>query len=620
MPATRPLHALLLLALVGAPVGAKAQITQPAPASAPASTTVSPNAALDALLAQDDAARRALDPLDTLERGEPLAASSFRMVFDPALTTMQRARNAAARDALARIDLATLDAPHRISARAYAAVLDDEQAMLSPEVADMLAMMPLNPVGGLQVEYPGLASAGGPASLETAADHAANLARDRALPQVFAAAIARYREGLARGVTSPRAVVETLIGQIDALLARPPEHSLFMSPAQQPLGLAESGKGGGKTAVLARTRLRAEYRAATVEAVYPAYRTLRAFLADEYLPATRESVGLAALPGGATLYRALLHHHTTLDLDPAQVHALGLAEVARIQAEMDTVKRQLGFAGPLRAFFDAIRVDPRYHPRKAEDLAQGYRRVAQVVAAQAPRFFVTMPRTPLLILPHPAYRARFEAGGSYSPGSADGTRPGVFYYNTFDLKSRFLTGIATLYLHEGAPGHHFQISLAQENPNLPDFQRYGGNTAYVEGWALYAETLGYPMGLFDDPMQHWGTLDDEMLRAMRLVVDTGLHSQGWSRQQALDYMLTNSGMGRSDAQAEVDRYIADPGQAVAYKIGALTIQRLRGEAEARLRARFDLRAFHAQVLGSGALPLPVLESKVRDWIAEQAAR
>ena len=623
-PGTRLVRAFVLSlaaasALASTPAGA-----QVLPAAAPSSAAgsagasadrrVRADAALASFLAQDDAARRALDPLDTLERGEPLSADQFRMIFDPALTAMQRARNAAARDALARIDSDALDPAQRISAKAYAAVLDDEQAMLSPPVADMLAMMPLNPVGGLQVEYPGLASAGGPMPLDTGADHAANLARDRALPAVFDAAIARYREGLARGVTSPRPVVETLIGQIDALLARPPEHSLFMTPAQQAQSL------NGKSAIVARRRLLAEYRAATIEAVYPAYRTLRAFLANEYLPATRDSVGLDALPGGAALYRALLHHHTTLDLDPAQVHTLGLAEVARIQAEMDVVKTQLGFTGSLHAFFNAIRVDPRYHPRKTEDLAAGYHRVAQVVAAQAPRFFITMPRTPLLIMPHPAYRARFEAGGSYSPGTADGSRPGVFYFNTFDLKSRFMTGIATLYLHEGAPGHHFQISLAQENPRLPDFQRYGGNTAYVEGWALYAETLGYAMGLYDDPMQHWGTLDDEMLRAMRLVVDTGLHSQGWSRAQALDYMLANSGMGRSDAQAEVDRYIADPGQAVAYKIGALTIQRLRGEAERRLGPRFDLRAFHAQVLGSGALPLPVLETKIHDWIEEQAAR
>ena len=191
----------------------------------------------------------------------------------------------------------------------------------------------------------------------------------------------------------------------------------------------------------------------------------------------------------------------------------------------------------------------------------------------------------------------------------------MFFFNAYDLPSRFLTGMATLYLHEGIPGHHFQISLAQEDTTLPDFQRFGGNTAFVEGWALYAETLGYPMGLYKDPMQHWGTLDDEMLRAMRLVVDTGLHTKGWSREQAIDYMLTNSGMGRTDATAEVERYIAWPGQALAYKIGALTIQRLRQRAETALGPRFDIRAFHQQVLGSGAMPLPVLQSKIDRWIA-----
>jgi uncharacterized protein (DUF885 family) len=225
-----------------------------------------------------------------------------------------------------------------------------------------------------------------------------------------------------------------------------------------------------------------------------------------------------------------------------------------------------------------------------------------------------LPRTPLNIQSYPAYRAKFEAGGSYAQGTADGLQPGVFFFNAYDLKSRFLTGVSTLYLHEGAPGHHFQISLAQENASLPDFQRFGGNTAYIEGWALYAETLGYEMGFYQDPMQHWGTLDDEMLRAMRLVVDTGLHVKGWSREQAVEYMLANSGMGRSDAEAEVDRYIANPGQALAYKIGALTIQRLRKEAEGALGSRFDIRLFHDQVLGSGALPMPVLEAKVRRWI------
>ena len=256
---------------------------------------------------------------------------------------------------------------------------------------------------------------------------------------------------------------------------------------------------------------------------------------------------------------------------------------------------------------------------RLEALTERYYAVGRAVDAQIPRFFSETPRTGLEIRPYEPFRERFEAGGSYMSGTPDGSRPGIFYFNAYDLPSRTTPGITTLYLHEGAPGHHFQISLAQENEALPNFMRFGGNTAYVEGWALYAETLGYPMGLFADPYQRQGTLDDEMLRAMRLVVDTGIHAKGWSREQAIDYMLANSGMGRTDATAEVERYIAIPGQALAYKVGALTIQRLRKKAEDALGERFDIRAFHQQVLGTGALPLPVLEAKIDHWLMTSRA-
>ena len=233
--------------------------------------------------------------------------------------------------------------------------------------------------------------------------------------------------------------------------------------------------------------------------------------------------------------------------------------------------------------------------------------------------FSTMPKSKLDIRPVPAYREKTDAGGSYQAGTPDGSRPGVFYYNSYDLPSRSTWGVETLFLHEGAPGHHFQISLAQENDKLPPFQRYGGNTAYVEGWALYAESLGPELGMFTDPYQMYGRLDDEMLRAMRLVVDTGLHSKGWGRDQSIKYMLDNSAMGKTDATAEVERYIAIPSQALAYKVGQLTIRRLRTKAETELGAKFDVRGFHAQVLMSGALPMAVLESKIDAWIAARKA-
>ena len=565
--------------------------------------------ALDRVFLDDARGEQALDPAGALERGEALSPQDFALLFTPELDRRQQEVNRATLDRLAHVNAAALDEAHRLSFDAFRTEKLAEHDMLAPSVLALTTVRPFNHFGGFHVEYPGLASAGGPVPMDTLDDVELNLARDRLLPQVFDQAIARFREGMASRVVESRLTVRNMIAQIDAILAAPPEHSTFMSPAE---AIAP------KVSAAQRVRLRAAYRTAVAGAVYPAYRQLRRFLADEYLPVARDEVGLAAMPGGDRLYRLLIRQNTTLDLDPDAVHRLGLSEVARIQSEMERVKNDLGYAGPLGSFFDRIRVDPRYHPASARQFAEGYSAVGARVAELAPRWFLHVPRTPLLIEPYPAFRARYEAGGSYSQGAPDGSRPGVFYYNTYDLKSRFLTGITTLYLHEGAPGHHFQISLAQENTALPDFQRFGGNSAYVEGWALYAETLGYEMGFYADPMQHWGTLDDEMLRAMRLVVDTGLHTKRWSRDQAVAYMLANSGMGRSDAEAEVDRYIAVPGQALSYKIGALTIQRLRHKAEAALGPRFDVREFHDQVLGSGALPLPVLEAKIDRWIAAQS--
>ena len=263
-----------------------------------------------------------------------------------------------------------------------------------------------------------------------------------------------------------------------------------------------------------------------------------------------------------------------------------------------------------------MRTDPKFQPKSRDQVMFDYYRLKTVIDAKMPQYFSKLPRTQLVILPYPPVRERYEAAAAYDAGTLDGARPGTFYFNTYDLPSRSTWDETTLFLHEGEPGHHVQISLAQENPALPAFMRFGGNTAFVEGWALYAETLGYDMGLYKDPYQRFGTLNDEMLRAVRLVVDTGIHTKGWTREQAIDYMLANSGMGRTDATAEVERYIAIPGQATAYKIGALTIQRLRRQAEEELGDRFDIRAFHDQVLNSGALPLSVLEDKIDRWIAQ----
>jgi uncharacterized protein (DUF885 family) len=559
------------------------------------------------LLFTDDARREDdLDPLSTLYREGKVDARTLAQLYTDALDRRRLASARQSLDELRRIDRAKLSPERQISYDVFALDKRQEVEMLQPEMHALTAVRPFTHFGGLHVEFPSLVSSDGVVPFQTEADYRRALAITAAFPKVLDNAVLQFRRGLDTDVVESKVTVTNMIAQIDALLAQPVEQSPFYSPVL---------KFPDSVPAASQVPLREAYTATITDSIYPAYRRLRSFLADEYLPAAREKPGLSAMKGGPGLYRELVQVQTTLPLDPAEVHRLGLSEVARIQSEMETVKKQLGYDGPLRDFFDHMRKDPRFHPKTREELTKGFEDVARAVDAQIPRYFNRVPKTPLLIQPYPAYREKFEAGGSYNQGASDGSRPGIFYFNAYDLPSRFLTGMTTLYLHEGAPGHHFQISLALENTSLPSFQRFDGNTAYVEGWGLYAETLGYDMGFYKDPMQHWGTLDDEMLRAMRLVVDTGIHTMGWSRDQAIDYMLANSGMGRTDATAEVERYIAMPAQALAYKVGGLTIQRLRKKAEAELGPKFDIRAFHDQVLGSGALPLPVLEAKIDRWIA-----
>ena len=592
---------------IGALVAAQAGAAEPTIVLS-AAAQKSEDQRLMELFAQDSKAELALSPFEAIYRGTPVDTAVLAKVFTAELDRQSAAITRRSLAALAKINRARLSPARQISYDVFAGDKRQEMEFLQPDVRALTAVRPLNHFGGLHVEFPSMIAAGGALPYKTEADYRAALDILRTVPKVLDNAGLRFREGIVSGVVETRLTTVNMVGQIDGLLAQKLEESPFTSPIRAfPDGVP----------VAARAKIAADWNAAVRDAVYPAYRRLRAELHDDYLPVAREQVGLSAMKGGAGLYRRMVKRTTTLTMEPDAIHKLGLSEVARIQREMEGVKTELGFTGSLHDFFDEIRKNPRYHPKTADELSKGFARIAREVDAQVPTYFSHAPRTKLEVQAYPAYREKYEAGGSYNQGSADGKRPGVFFYNTYDLPSRFLTGMTTLYMHEGAPGHHFQISLAQEDTSLPDFQRFGGNTAYVEGWALYSETLGYPMGFYKDPMQHWGTLDDEMLRAMRLVVDTGLHTKGWTRDQAIAYMLNNSGMGRTDATAEVERYIVWPGQALAYKLGALTIQRLRDKAKTALGAKFDLRAFHEQVLGSGALPLPVLEAKIDRWIAAQ---
>ncbi|MCB2061827.1 MAG: DUF885 domain-containing protein [Novosphingobium sp.] len=570
------------------------------------SALVSEDDRLDYVFADDARREDAVNPLNMLYRGEAVDPEVFAQLFTDTLARRQLSSARQSLSELRGIDRAHLNPRKQLSYDVFSYEKREEAAWLKPDMRALTSVRPFNHFGGLHIEFPSLMSSRGAINFESEADYRRALMLDAAFARVLDNATAKFREGMKTGVVETQLTVRNMIAQIDALLAQPVEQSPFYSPV---LEFPESVPASR------RPKLRRAFANSISRTVYPAYGRFRVFLAEEYLPAARESVGLSAMKGGASLYRRLIERETTLRLDPEEVHRLGLSEVARIRLEMESVRREMGFEGTLHEFFEHIRTDPQFHPASRKELEQGFARIGREVDRQIPRLFTHVPKTPLLIQPYPAYREKYEPGGSYQQGSSDAKRPGIFYFNSYDLPSRYLTGMTTLYLHEGSPGHHFQISLAQEDESLPDFQKFDGNNAFVEGWALYAETLGYEMGFYKDPGQRWGTLDDEMLRAMRLVVDTGIHAKGWSREQAIDYMLANSGMGRTDATSEVERYIANPAQALSYKIGALTIQRLRRKAERELGDKFDIREFHDQVLDSGALPLPILEEKIESWIA-----
>jgi len=438
----------------------------------------------------------------------------------------------------------------------------------------------------------------------TVKDYENFLARSAAFTGWVDAAIANMREGVKRGIVQPRVVIEKALPQLAAHVVDDPERSVFFQPvANFPEAIPAPE----------RKRLEAAYRAHIMQVVVPAYRRLHAYMRDEYLPHGRATVGLGALPGGKEWYAYKARSYTTTSQTPDEIHAIGLKEVERIAGEMDRVRAELGFKGDLPAFLEHLRTDPRYYFTSADDLLAGYAQIKQRVDAVLPRLFGRLPRADYVIRPVEAFRAASMAAAQYLPPSADGSRPGIFYVNTHDLKVRPRYVMEALSLHEASPGHHFQISIAYELDGLPRFRRFDSYTAFVEGWALYAESLGGELGMYQDRYQYFGRLAFEMWRALRLVVDTGMHARGWTREQALATMARYSALGESDQVAEVERYIALPGQALAYKTGELAIRRLRTAAEARLGARFDVRAFHDLVLGGGALPLAVLEARVGAW-------
>ncbi|MBP6518910.1 DUF885 domain-containing protein [Shewanella sp.] len=420
----------------------------------------------------------------------------------------------------------------------------------------------------------------------------------------------RMNQGIESKVVLPRVLVERIIPQLDAMLTTDATQSIFYSPIQHfPESFSEQDKA----------ELTTRYQAMIAERIVPALTNLRDYFKQTYLPKSRATDGWSGLPNGKAWYQHLANSHTTTTMSVDEIHQIGLGEVARILSEMDKVREQVGFKGDLKAFFASLSSEPQYFYSDRQGLIDGYMVLKDKINHVLPNYFNVMPKADYVVKPVESFREQSAAGASYEAPAVDGSRPGVFYINTYNLKAQPKWGMTTLSLHEAAPGHHFQIAIKQELTGVPEFQRFSGYTAFEEGWALYAEYLGIEMGLFTDPYQYFGKLSDEMLRAMRLVVDTGLHSKGWSREQAIQYMKDNSPMAESDIVAEVERYMAIPGQALSYKVGQLKILALRARAEKALGDKFDLKAFHDQILTSGSLPMAVMENKIDRWIASKQA-
>lgn len=466
-------------------------------------------------------------------------------------------------------------------------------------------LRPLNQMEGVQLGFAQLADA---MPFNSAKDYENYLARLRAFAKLVDQTIALMRRGMEKKFLPPALPMRSVPSQIEGQIVKEASKSPLYQPFNKfPKELSAAGQ----------QRFSEAGKQAINESVLPSLKKLAAFVKQEYLPACPENIAATALPDGEAFYAFAARQQTTTNLSPKEIHEIGKAEVKRIRGEMEEVIRRAKFKGSFQQFLTYLRTNPRFYYTRAEDLVTGYRDICKRVDLELPKFFAELPRNPYGVRVIPDYEAPAQTTAYYQPGAADGSRAGVYWTNTYKLNTRPKYEMEALSLHEAVPGHHLQISRAQELKALPDFRRNGGYTAYVEGWALYAESLGEAMGFYTDPYSKFGQLTYEMWRACRLVVDTGMHSLGWTREQAIKFMSDNTAKTVNDIIVEIDRYLVWPGQALAYKIGELKIKELRGKAKAELGERFDVRKFHNALLDDGPLPLEILEKRIEEWIAGQ---
>jgi uncharacterized protein (DUF885 family) len=513
-----------------------------------------------------------------------------------------REQLAAFRERLRQIDQAALSPSNRLNCEIFARMLDFETVALDYHGY----RLPISKAGGFHILFPDLYLL---TPFGTIRDYEKFLARLEALRRYFDESIGLMRLGLRTGFVPPCVTLEGVDKSLQAHIVDDPACSVFFKPFEQFPATVRGAE---------REQLAASARDAVAGSVVPAYRSLLQFIETEYVPGSRASIAAADFPDGRPFYQERIRYFTTLDLSPEAVHEIGQGEVHRIRAEMETVIHKTGFKGSFREFIEFLRSDPRFYVTTPEALLEKTALILKRMDGELPRLFKTLPRLPYGIREIQAFRAPGSTAAYYQPGTGDGTVAGNYYVNTFDLKSRPLYEIEALSLHEAVPGHHLQIALQMELGDLPNFRRFSGFTAFVEGWALYSERLGLEVGFYQDPYSDFGRLSYEMWRACRLVVDTGMHALGWTRPQAIDFMAENTSSTLLNIANEVDRYIAWPGQALAYKIGELKIRELRALVEKELGAKFNLREFHDVVLLGGAVPLDVLEARVKEWVSLQS--
>jgi uncharacterized protein (DUF885 family) len=464
--------------------------------------------------------------------------------------------------------------------------------------------MPVNQMGGLHLELPDLVAL---TPFNTVADYDNYLARLHLIPHAFEQLTANMRQGLRDGLMPPRYLLEKVAAEADDIAGKAGESSPFAKSVKDfPSSVPASEQKRIRDAVLA----------SIADQVVPSYQRFAAFVRNEYAPHGRSEPGVWSLPDGAARYRFAIRRITTTDMTSEAIHALGLKQIDEIEAEMLTDAHKMGFKD-LASLNDHIKNDRSFYATSGQQVLDLYTNYARGVEPELPKLFGRLPKSKLTVIPMEASRSKNAVPADYTDGAADGSRPGHINVNEYDPEHRLTLNIEAIAYHEGIPGHHLQLSLAQEMENLPEFRRHAGYTAFVEGWALYAERLGKEVGHYQDPYSDYGRLENEMWRAIRLVIDTGVHEKHWSRDQMVAYFHRYTAMDEPNIQSEVDRYIAWPGQALAYKLGQLEILKLRDEARQKLGDKFDIRAFHDEVLGNGALPLDVLDSEVSSWIGQQ---